>query len=77
MKVRPAGVSNYLIEDLKDILDTSDIVPAVNQVEFHPFLCQEQMLRFGNKNKIHLESCSPLTSKIHLLEARDSAIQIL
>ena len=50
------GVSNYFIEDLKDILDTSDIVPAVNQVEFHPFLYQGQMLRFGNKNKIHLES---------------------
>jgi diketogulonate reductase-like aldo/keto reductase len=50
------GVSNYFIEDLKDILDTSDIVPAVNQVEFHPFLYQEQMLRLGNKNKIHLES---------------------
>jgi methylglyoxal/glyoxal reductase len=53
-KVR--GISNYLIEVLKDILDTSDIVPAVNQVEFHPFLYQEQMLRFGNKNKIHLKS---------------------
>ena len=32
MKVRAGGVGNYLIEDLKDILDTSDIVPAVNQV---------------------------------------------
>lgn len=61
MKVRPAGVSNYLIEDLKDILNTSDIVPVVNQVKFHPFLCQEQMLRFANKNKIHLEYYSPLT----------------
>ena len=56
MKVRSGGESNYLIEDLKDILDTSDIVPAVNQVEFHPYLYQEQILRFGNKNKIHFES---------------------
>lgn len=38
MKVRSAGVSNYLIEDLKDILNSSGIVPAVNQVKFHPFL---------------------------------------
>ncbi|HKI08066.1 MAG TPA: hypothetical protein VKA09_06695 [Nitrososphaeraceae archaeon] len=56
MKVRPGAVSSYFVEDLKDILDTSDIVPAVNQVEFHPYLYQEQILRFGNKNKIHFES---------------------
>jgi methylglyoxal/glyoxal reductase len=61
MKVRSAGVSNYLIEDLEDILNSSDIVPAVNQVKFHPFLCQEQIMRFANKNKIHLEYYSPLT----------------
>jgi diketogulonate reductase-like aldo/keto reductase len=59
--VRAIGVSNYMIEDLKDVLDTSDIVPAVNQVEFHPFLYQEQLLRFCSKNKIQLESYSPLT----------------
>ena len=61
MKVRPAVISNYLIEDLKDTLDIWDIVPAVNQVEFHPFLCKKHMLRFGNKNKIHLKSYSLFT----------------
>jgi diketogulonate reductase-like aldo/keto reductase len=60
-KVRAIGVSNYSIEDLKDILETSDIVPAVNQVEFHPFFYQKDLLQFCNKNKIHLESYSPLT----------------
>jgi methylglyoxal/glyoxal reductase len=60
-RVRAIGVSNYSIEDLKDILETSDIVPAVNQVEFHPFYYQKDLLRFCNKNKIHLESYSPLT----------------
>src|ERR687898_1697712 len=37
-KVRAIGVSNYSIEDLNEVLNTSDTVPAVNQVEFHPFL---------------------------------------
>jgi methylglyoxal/glyoxal reductase len=60
-RVRAIGVSNYSIEDLKDILETSDIVPAVNQVEFHPFFYQKGLLQFCNKNKIHLESYSPLT----------------
>ena len=59
--VRAIGVSNYSIEDLKDILETSDIVLAVNQVEFHPFFYQKDFLQFCNKNKIHLESYSPLT----------------
>ena len=56
-----ASGRKQLLDRGKDILDTSDIVPAVNQVEFHPFLCREQMLRFGNKNEIYLESYSPLT----------------
>ena len=60
-RVRAIGVSNYSIEELKDILETSDIVPAVNQVEFHPFFYQKDLLQFCNKNKIHLESYSPLT----------------
>ena len=60
-KVRAIGVSNYSIDDLKDILETSDIVPAVNQVEFHPFFHQKELHQFCNKNKIQLESYSPLT----------------
>jgi diketogulonate reductase-like aldo/keto reductase len=36
-KSRSIGVSNYTIGDLKEILQDSDFVPAVNQVEFHPF----------------------------------------
>jgi diketogulonate reductase-like aldo/keto reductase len=38
-KARAIGVSNYTVDDLKEILQESDVVvvPAVNQVEFHPF----------------------------------------
>src|SRR5919199_1121827 len=39
-KARSIGVSNYSIGNLKEILYHSDILPAVNQVEFHPFLYQ-------------------------------------
>jgi diketogulonate reductase-like aldo/keto reductase len=35
--------------------------PAVNQVEFHPFLYQQDLLQFCEKNKIQLEAYSPLT----------------
>jgi methylglyoxal/glyoxal reductase len=60
-KARAIGVSNYTIDDLKDILQDSDVVPAVDQVEFHPFLYQKDLLSFCEKNSIQLEAYSPLT----------------
>jgi methylglyoxal/glyoxal reductase len=60
-KARAIGVSNYSIRELNELLEKSDIVPAVNQVEFHPFLYQEDLLRFCKNNNIQLEAYSPLT----------------
>jgi diketogulonate reductase-like aldo/keto reductase len=60
-KVRAIGVSNFSIDDLKQILNHSDVVPAVNQVEFHPFLYQKDLLSFCEKSGIQLEAYSPLT----------------
>jgi methylglyoxal/glyoxal reductase len=60
-KARSVGVSNYTVELLQEILQNSDVVPAVNQVEFHPFLYQKHMLSFCEKNSIQLEAYSPLT----------------
>ena len=60
-KARAIGVSNFSIDDLKQILNDSDVLPAVNQVEFHPFLCQKDLLSFCDRNSIQLEAYSPLT----------------
>ena len=60
-KARAIGVSNFAIDDLKQILNDSDVVPAVNQVEFHPFLYQKDLLSFCKKNGTQLEAYSPLT----------------
>ena len=61
-KAHAIGVSNYSIRELNELLDKSDVVvPAVNQVEFHPFLYQEHLLQFCKNNKIQLEAYSPLT----------------
>ena len=54
-------MSNYTISDLKEILQNSDVVPAVNQVEFYPFLYQKDLLSLCEKNSIQLEAYSPLT----------------
>jgi methylglyoxal/glyoxal reductase len=60
-KVNAIRVSNYSISELKETIQSSDIVPAINQVEFHPFLYQEDLLRFCMSNSIHPEAYSPLT----------------
>jgi nitrite reductase/ring-hydroxylating ferredoxin subunit len=60
-KARAVGVSNYTIQELQEILQNADVVPVVNQVEFHPFLYQKELLEFCGKNTIQLEAYSPLT----------------
>jgi diketogulonate reductase-like aldo/keto reductase len=60
-KVNAIGVSNYSINELKETIISSNIVPAINQVEFHPFLYQKDLLRFCMNNSIYPEAYSPLT----------------
>lgn len=59
-RAKSVGVSNFLIHHLQDILENSDLVPAVNQVEFHPFLVQPELLNFCKEHQIQLEAWSPL-----------------
>ena len=60
-KSRAIGVSNYTIKHLTELLDEFDIVPAVNQVEFSPFLYQKDLLDYSRRHGIQLEAYSPLT----------------
>ena len=55
------GVSNFTVRHLKQIMEKSATVPAVNQVEFNPFIYQEDLLDFCAKNKIVLEAYCPLS----------------
>jgi methylglyoxal/glyoxal reductase len=55
-KARAIGVSNYSVSQINELLQNSDIIPAVNQIEFHAFLYQEELLRFCKNNKIQLEA---------------------
>jgi diketogulonate reductase-like aldo/keto reductase len=67
-KCRSIGVSNYTIRHLKELLEESDVVPSVNQVEFNPFLYQKELVDFCNKNGIQIEAYSPLTKGHRLRE---------
>jgi len=60
-KCRAVGVSNYMTRHLEELLEKSSTVPAVNQVEFSPYLYQRDLLEFCRRSNIQLESYSPLT----------------
>ena len=60
-KVRAVGVSNFLPHHLSDLISDVDVMPAVNQVELHPFLRQKDLHDYCLENGIQLEAWSPLT----------------
>lgn len=60
-KARAIGVSNYLVRHLDGTIARSSIVPAIDQVEFSPFLYQRDLLSYCRDQGIVLEAYSPLT----------------
>jgi diketogulonate reductase-like aldo/keto reductase len=69
-KCRAIGVSNYMIRHLEELLDSSSTIPAVNQVEFSPYLYQKELLGFCSSHGIQLEAYSPLTRGLKLRDPR-------
>lgn len=67
---RSIGVSNYTIAHLRELLASSDVVPAVNQVEFNPFLYQRELLDFCAAHGIALVAYCPLARAQKLDDAR-------
>ncbi len=59
-KAKAIGVSNYMINHLEEMKNYAKVSPAVNQVEFHPFLFKENLLNYCKENNIVLEAHSPL-----------------
>ncbi len=59
-KARAIGVSNYTSRHLDELLGHAEVPPAVNQVEFSPFLYQRELLRDCRRQGIQLEAYGPL-----------------
>lgn len=68
-RVRAIGVSNFLQHHLEDLLKSAEIVPMVNQMEFHPHLVQQDLIDFCVAKGIQYESWSPfLQGKLFQLD---------
>jgi diketogulonate reductase-like aldo/keto reductase len=59
-KVRAIGVSNFMPEHLVQLLEQTDVVPAVNQIELHPYFQQEELVAFHKEHGITTQAWSPI-----------------
>src|SRR4051812_6826971 len=59
-RARSIGVSNFTIEHLERLLAEADVVPAVNQIELHPYLLNAELREYGEEHGIATEAWSPI-----------------
>lgn len=59
-RAKAIGVCNFNVEHLEALREESKIVPAVNQIELHPYLSQREVRDYCKKNGIHVESWAPI-----------------
>ena len=59
-KVRAIGVSNFMVDHLTRLLDVAQVVPAVNQIESHPYFAQAGVQAFGEQHGILAQAWSPI-----------------
>lgn len=75
-KAKAVGVSNYTIRHLDELLKSSELVPAVNQVEFHPYIYEQQreLLSYCAEHDIVVEAYSPLSRHSREVDERIQSI---
>jgi diketogulonate reductase-like aldo/keto reductase len=67
-RAKAIGVSNFRVADLQRLLEASEVVPALNQIELHPLLQQAELRAFHEQHGILTEAWSPLAQGGDLLE---------
>ena len=73
-RVRAIGVSNFLRHHLEDLKASATMLPMVNQMEFHPYLVQQDLVDYCHEYGIQYEAWSPLMQGKILQEERLSEL---
>lgn len=69
-RVRAIGVSNFEPEHLRRLVDSASVVPALNQIELHPYLQQYELRRLHDELGIVTEAWSPLGQGVVVADPR-------
>jgi diketogulonate reductase-like aldo/keto reductase len=59
-KVRAIGVSNFMVDHLADLLEATEVIPAVNQIELHPYFQQPEVQAFNAEHGVVTQAWSPI-----------------
>nr|WP_291123524.1 aldo/keto reductase [Flavobacterium sp. UBA6046] len=59
-KIKSIGVSNFFEEHLEALFQTANLIPSINQIEFHPGYWQQELVEYCKRQNIVVESWSPL-----------------
>ena len=59
-RARSIGVSNFQVAHLERLAAETDVTPAVNQIELHPYLLNDELRRYGEEHGILTEAWSPI-----------------
>lgn len=59
-RVRAIGVSNFMVDHLTALLDSATVIPAVNQIEVHPYFTQPAVRAFGAEHGILTQAWAPI-----------------
>ncbi|MDD3218612.1 MAG: aldo/keto reductase [Lachnospiraceae bacterium] len=65
-RAKSIGVSNFSIQNLEDLSRISDIVPVVNQIEYHPLFVQDELLAYCQEHNIVVQAYAPLARGAYL-----------
>ncbi|PGH21398.1 hypothetical protein AJ80_03315 [Polytolypa hystricis UAMH7299] len=75
-KVKAIGISNYSLKYLEELLPQATVIPAVNQLENHPQLPQQEIVDFCREKGIHVTAFSPLGSTGGPLLSADPVVEV-
>ncbi len=73
-KARAIGVSNFLTHHLDLLLESANVVPSINQIQFHPHLQSPDLVEYCDEHGIEIEAWGPLKQGLILDDVELAAI---
>lgn len=76
-KAKAIGISNFSQKEVERLLANSTVVPAVHQMELHPWLQQKEFMKFHQQKGIHVTQFSPFGNQNEIYSGREKYGQLV